>query len=262
MKNIILYLGSLLLSSSVIAQSGGVGINTSSPQQVLHIDAAKNTVGNANTSDDVVVTSQGYMGIGTIAPSKRLEINSATPKAIKIMDGTQKQNSFLMSNTNGVGTWYQQGSVKPVILGTWPSTVTTIVSNNKGGTQYSNVFITLTPGLWVVNFGATFKMGNVADPFWLHLYLSDSTTGRTNTSFDFLGAGGNSTGYAGLMIPNKSLGVGNANLLSGSSVIRVKQDTTLYVLVENLHSDTPIINWNFTTSNWENYFYATPLDGN
>ena len=65
------------------------------------------------------------------------------------------------------------------------------------------------------------------------------------------------------MIANKTSSVGNANLISGSSIIRVKQNTTIKVLVENNQSDTaPKRNWNITNNNWENYFYAVPLDSN
>lgn len=261
MNNKILYIVSLFLYSLIFAQSGKVGIGTNNPQQVLHIDAAKNTVAGANISDDVVVTSQGYMGIGTVTPSKRLEINNTTPGAVKIVDGTQKQNAFLMSNANGVGSWHQQSSIKPTVLGVWNSSLF-ISSDNTGGTKNLSVSIDLTPGVWVVNFGATFKMGNNVSPYWLHLYLSDSTGSRTKTTFDFLGSGGNNTGYAGLMTSSKTVGIGNANLISGSSVIRVNQNTKIWVLAENIYSTSPAINWNFSGGNWENYFYAIPLEGN
>lgn len=263
MKNKLFYISALLFSSLVFSQNGGVGIGTNSPQQVLHIDAAKNNTTGTNVSDDVVITSQGYMGVGTITPGKRLEINKSTPGAIKIVDGTQKQNAFLMSDANGVGSWYQQGSVKPAVLGVWNADDPIIASSTGGGTKNLNISINLTPGVWVVNFGATFKMGSsVTTPYWLHLYLSDTTGSRTKTTFDFLGSGGNNTGYAGLMIPSKTLSVGNANLLSGSSIIRVKENTTLWVLAENIYNTSPVINWNFKANNWENYFYAIPLDSN
>ncbi len=265
MKNNLYYLISLCLSTLVFSQNGKVGIGTNSPQQVLHVDASKNTIigtPSTNISDDIVITPQGYMGIGTLTPSKRLEINSTTNGAIKIVDGTQQQNAFLLSDANGVGSWYVQGSIKQIVLGNWQN-IPTITSDNSGGTKYIFVSINLTPGVWMVNFGGTFKMNDVTTPYWLHIYLSDSEIGRTNSTFDFLGSGGSNTGYAGLMIANKTSGVGNANLISGSSIIKVKQNTTIKVLVENNQSDiAPKRNWNVTNNNWENYFYAVPLDSN
>lgn len=50
----------------------------------------------------IPITSQGYMGIVTINPGKRLEINSTIQGAIKIANSTQKQNAFLMSDENSV----------------------------------------------------------------------------------------------------------------------------------------------------------------
>ena len=119
----------------------------------------------------------------------------------------------------------------------------------------------MTAGMRVVNFGATFKM-NFNTPHWLHIYLSDTNTGRTMTKFNFLGHGGNNTGYAGLMIPNKTAGVGNANLISGSSIIEVLEpkDGSKTVVIWVVAENKPNNYWNFKADNWENYFYAVPLD--
>ena len=121
MKKILLFLNSIIISTVSFAQNGRVGIGTSDPQQVLHVDAAKNNSTTTNRLDDVVITSNGQMGIGTIAPSKKLEIvtttdNTINPTAIKIVDGTQRENAFLKSDANGVGQWFIQGSIKPIEL--------------------------------------------------------------------------------------------------------------------------------------------------
>ena len=266
MKKILLFLNSIIISTVSFAQNGRVGIGTSDPQQVLHVDAAKNNSTTTNRLDDVVITSNGQMGIGTIAPSKKLEIvtttdNTINPTAIKIVDGTQRENAFLQSNANGVGQWFIQGSIKPIELGIWTKDDPVIASDNNGGVKSLNLKIVLTPGVWMVNFGATFKM-NIGIPYWLHIYLSDTTTGRTKTKFNFLGHGGDNTGYAGLMVPNKTSSVGNANLISGSSIIEVlppidgSKTVEIWVVVEN----KPNSYWNFKANNWENYFYAVPLD--
>ena len=271
MKKILLFLNSIIISTMAFAQDGRVGIGTSDPKQVFHVDAAKNTSTNDNKTilDDVVVTSTGQMGIGTISPSKKLEIitttdNTINPNAIKIVDGNQQANAFLQSDANGVGTWFVQGSIKPIELGTW-SKSDGILSSDYNGSNANvkslNLKIELTPGVWMVNFGATFKM-NFNTPHWLHIYLSDTNTGRTMTKFNFLGHGGINTGYAGLMIPNKTVGVGNANLISGSSIIEVlepkngSKTVVIWVVAEN----KPNNYWNFKADNWENYFYAVPLD--
>lgn len=68
----------LFVFSSAFSQ---IGINTTNPQAQFHIDGAKDnpTTGVANIyqeSNDVVVTQQGRLGVGTITPSSKVEINS------------------------------------------------------------------------------------------------------------------------------------------------------------------------------------------
>ncbi|WP_346984999.1 hypothetical protein [Chryseobacterium sp. POE27] len=54
---------------------------------------------------DFVVKDNGQIGIGTSSPSTKLEINSSTSGAIKIVDGTQADGRVLTSDANGVGSW-------------------------------------------------------------------------------------------------------------------------------------------------------------
>lgn len=63
------------------ALKGQVGINTVNPQGVFNIDGAKNNPNTgiptaAQTTDDFTVLSDGKIGIGTVSPSQKLEINS------------------------------------------------------------------------------------------------------------------------------------------------------------------------------------------
>ncbi|MDQ0068155.1 hypothetical protein [Chryseobacterium lathyri] len=82
MKNNILLLMFLIAGNMFV--TGQVGILTSNPQGSFHIDGAKDNSAAgippvAQQANDVVVTSQGSVGIGTIAPntSSALEVNSA-----------------------------------------------------------------------------------------------------------------------------------------------------------------------------------------
>lgn len=61
-----------------------VGIDTPAPLGTLHIDGAKNnpTTGSPSPTqaiDDFIVKSTGNVGIGTVTPSAKIEINSGTP---------------------------------------------------------------------------------------------------------------------------------------------------------------------------------------
>jgi len=78
----------ILLQGSILAYSQ-VGINTTNPQATLHIDGGKdnplkNKPTNLQQANDVVVTANGNLGIGTISPNAdaALDIASAN-KGVK-----------------------------------------------------------------------------------------------------------------------------------------------------------------------------------
>lgn len=60
-----------------------IGIQTENPQALLHIDGAKDNPSTgvpaaAQIANDVIINSAGNVGIGTISPNAKLEINSGT----------------------------------------------------------------------------------------------------------------------------------------------------------------------------------------
>lgn len=106
MKNTAI-LGTLLCSTVILGQ---IGVQTGNPQGPFHIDAARD---NPNTgsptasqqTNDLIVTSNGNLGVGTTNPSTKLDIFRSTSGAVKIADGTQGNNKILVSDANGIGTW-------------------------------------------------------------------------------------------------------------------------------------------------------------
>lgn len=73
MKKSILLIINLLLVKLCVSQ---VGINTENPKGVFHIDAKGDTgVQGVEFSDDIVVNAEGRMGIGTLTPQAKLDIN-------------------------------------------------------------------------------------------------------------------------------------------------------------------------------------------
>lgn len=110
MKKHLVILMSLFSSVTLFSQ---VGINTENPQQLFHTDGKSSaattnpTTGTPSVAqqiDDVVITNQGRVGIGTIAPSEKLEVNGKT----KINDlpvngsGGFTATRTLVANNNGV----------------------------------------------------------------------------------------------------------------------------------------------------------------
>lgn len=54
-----------------------------------------------------------FIGIGTITPSRPLEIQSLSAGAVKIVDGTQADGRVLTSDANGVAKWKVPFSATP-----------------------------------------------------------------------------------------------------------------------------------------------------
>ena len=264
-----------ILCASVIfmAAKAQVGVGTTNPQGVFNIDGAEdnNATGIpelAQQANDVVVTLEGKVGIGTSSPSNKLVIdNGTTAGAIKIIDGTQGADKVLMSDASGVATWRTPASAKPTVVGIFP-VGQSVVSDGIGGTKNTGVSITLSQGKWAVNAGLTIfdyltpsTNPSLASRYWLHAYLSSSTTTVAQTGFTHLGPAGNNTSYASVITSNDTNPGSNndryLNFLSGSSLIDVTDSSvTLYLLLENF----PTNYWTFPTSAWENYFYAIPLN--
>lgn len=79
MKTIIF--SALLLTAGYAAQAQ-TGINTQNPQGILHVDGAKdNNLSSAPSvaqqANDFIVTADGNVGIGTVAPATKLAVNGS-----------------------------------------------------------------------------------------------------------------------------------------------------------------------------------------
>lgn len=148
------------------ALNAQVGINTSSPQSIFHIDAKANTSGTANKSDDIVVTENGYLGIGTLTPKTRVDVEGS----LSITNSGEGENYILTSDANGVGVWennpvtrvnrmtiYEVSGVFPTVpLGTIDATTTlpatdnpVLVVNELNLTINSDNRLVVPPGLYM-----------------------------------------------------------------------------------------------------------------
>jgi hypothetical protein len=98
------------------AQEEAVGVYTENPQGVFHLDA--HTSGRVNPAtgaptpaqqaDDVVISTEGRVGIGVTTPSTRLEINTQGQTSVvhlRIQDGSQGNGKRLTSDAQGVASW-------------------------------------------------------------------------------------------------------------------------------------------------------------
>ncbi|SHG47113.1 hypothetical protein [Dysgonomonas macrotermitis] len=107
-----LYLTMLVVFFALTANAQ-IGINTDSPLSgsIVHIDPLRNTLGSTNQSDDIVVSPDGYLGVGTINPVSNLSVNGT----FRINDGTQKEDYILVSDSDGIGSWQSLSVNKYVI---------------------------------------------------------------------------------------------------------------------------------------------------
>ncbi len=191
-KIILLYLTTGLISSFCFSQNNGkTGINTmagNNPSGVFHVDGQANTPSNTTTNstvttDDVIVDTSGNMGIGTIAPKAKLDVQASTgTSALRMDDGTSGANlpdgnlgKIIVSNAAGDFKWdtkpaadVKQGSIKllPAGSGTEGTTVApdlrgrlTTVGDGRGTGSRPNANairissetpIELVPGKWLI----------------------------------------------------------------------------------------------------------------
>lgn len=108
-----------LSSCSILAQ---VGINTTNPTGIFHIDAGVA----GNIEDDVLITNQGYIGVGTDIPTTRLDIRAnSIVKGFSMADGNESVGKALMSDEFGNGTWRN-------VVNTWSASL------SNGNVAYNN----------------------------------------------------------------------------------------------------------------------------
>lgn len=108
MKQIVL---TFLLTLSLGLVFGQIGINTENPLAIFHVDGAMDNLASptaAQILNDVVVTSAGDIGVGTLTPSVRLEIVKGTSSPLRIVDGSTMTAKVLESDANGIAGWTEQ----------------------------------------------------------------------------------------------------------------------------------------------------------
>ncbi len=193
-KYYLLYLLFIIPSWIINAQ---VSINTKNPNTgALHIDSKGNNplvATNSSSEDDVFISSQGQIGIGTVTPASQLHVvsNPLVSKAIMIEDGSQGYSKLFGSDSQGNGLWKYAGETQ-IARGNIGNGITVVANNYSSSTTFVDTgsYLDLPPGRWLVT--ATMKImltnttQNNAAAVWARSTFSN-TQGGLNSS-DIIGA--------------------------------------------------------------------------
>lgn len=167
MKKLFLLLVGLFFIGLLQAQ---VGINTKSPFGAFHVDPKANTGGTAllptNDADDVIVSTKGWVGIGTANPTASLDLRGT----IRINDGTQGSGNIFTTDGTGLGYWDSEFKFK-ILSG--------VISNNLllgvGWSVVSTQPITITEGKWLLSARVVTKNDCASSYYtWVQIYDKSS----------------------------------------------------------------------------------------
>ena len=188
-KHILLLI--LLTTVSIHTVVAQIGINTKNPQPniLIHIDPKHNnttsgTVTSDQTVDDIVISTTGNVGIGTIAPTTKLHIvtggTEASPNPqFSIENGSLEINKVLTSNAYGLAHW--DDYVPGAVLGTFDITGVELTADE---TRYKNTRakMTLDPGKWIIIYAFTVNCNKAGAP--PHYRISVRSTIGDETTLD------------------------------------------------------------------------------
>jgi hypothetical protein len=161
-----------------------IGVNTPNPQTALHIDGAKDNPATgiptaAQQTNDVAVTQQGRLGVGTIAPTNSLEVDSHVNNTSGVKMTRLPSAAVLSTDANGnviSGNTEDAGvSVTKLRLAVASPT---LVLNSGSGAYSFRYSSTTTGGTWQIriNTGAT-RQFNI----WDTEYSGQAGTGVSTT---------------------------------------------------------------------------------
>lgn len=181
-----------------------LGINTTNPQAIFHVDGANDNpeAGSTNAeqeANDVVINNTGNMGIGTITPTAKLDVVGSTnlvPLRVQQMPVTAS-NSRLFSNS----------TLKPVLIdNNGVLVIQNVPTTTPGSYSVDNGFIVATApaatnlftgisGRSIVTFRFNTNLGaSTENPFLIYGQISYSTRRGFRVSSDWSASGPASAG--------------------------------------------------------------------
>lgn len=197
----------LLFLVASIGSFAQTGVQTKSPEAVLHIDGSKdnsNVVTTNQAKNDVVFTEDGYLGVGVLAPNTRVDIRSGENTAIvgigqtnqtatAVGAGVLRYNEVakMMEYSDG-NAWYPLSDQAPEKIAVVATKTTAQNFGNNAGTTITGfnevednynaftpntgVFTAPREGYYYVSFNLTFQAGEVNNNSYVESVIVSSNT--------------------------------------------------------------------------------------
>lgn len=267
MKRIKYIMLCLFMGMSVISLQAQIGINTELPQALFHVDAKSdnNLAGipsSAQVLDDVVFTAGGNIGVGTLAPKRKLHIVTggtvAAPKVdLRIEDGNEGVNKVLLADANGVAKWHPAPTPAALLAYRNPSAPN--VPTNVATFYNTGSYLDLPPGKWFVTVNTLVYAGagassSIHDRVFSHASFTETAAMSTTLTSANISADVKDKKQIAKMLVKRSF-----NVLIGSFIIINSTEATkryYYMFGGIVQLGTSLGSGNFTrvagTANAEN----------
>jgi hypothetical protein len=130
-RGILLFLTLSVGSTALYAQSGNVGIGTTTPASKLTVSGNSSVgagyAGTAAPANGAII--EGNVGIGTTTPASKLHVAGG----VQIVDGTQGAGKLFVSNAAGLGSWQDPSQSKEILALGNATTQSVLTSVSAGG---------------------------------------------------------------------------------------------------------------------------------
>ena len=151
------YYGNLVLSTS---NDANVGVNDYTPDAKFEIsaDASASDIlmisrDDTGDGDIMIIKNSGAVGIGTVNPGTKLEVNGTSGATLKIVDGNQGDGKVLTSDASGVASWQTPSSAPVSTVAGRTGAVTLSSSDLTDWATATSSFLTSSSTLAVSNGG-------------------------------------------------------------------------------------------------------------